>query len=42
VVSSEESKPKFISTPKQERKIDFEITNPDDIKLDDKGQTKLF
>jgi topoisomerase-4 subunit A len=42
VISSEESKPKFISTPKQERKIDFEITNPDDIKLDDKGQTKLF
>jgi topoisomerase-4 subunit A len=31
---AEESKP--------ERKIDFEITNPDDIKLDDKGQLGLF
>jgi topoisomerase-4 subunit A len=42
VIKPEESKPKFTSTPKPERKIDFEITNPDDIKLDDKGQTKLF
>ena len=41
-IKPEESKPKFTSTPKPERKIDFEITNPDDIKLDDKGQTKLF
>ncbi|OAQ40455.1 DNA topoisomerase IV [Pedobacter psychrophilus] len=41
-IKPEEIKPKFTSTPKQEKKIDFEITNPDDIKLDDKGQTKLF
>jgi len=37
-----EEKPKFTSTPKQEKKVDFEITNPDDIKLDDKGQLGLF
>jgi hypothetical protein len=24
------------------KKIDFEITNPGDIDMDDKGQTKLF
>jgi topoisomerase-4 subunit A len=41
-IKPEESKPKFTSTPKPERKIDFEITNPDDIKLDDKGQLGLF
>ena len=28
--------------PKTEKKIEFEITNPDDIKLDDKGQLGLF
>ncbi|MDQ7947548.1 MAG: DNA gyrase/topoisomerase IV subunit A [Pedobacter sp.] len=28
--------------PKPVRKIDLEITNPDDIKIDDKGQSLLF
>jgi len=28
--------------PKPAKKIDFEITNPDDIKIDDKGQSLLF
>ena len=36
-----EEKPKTEES-KPERKIDFEITNPDDIKLDDKGQLGLF
>jgi len=36
-----EEKPKAEES-KPERKIDFEITNPDDIKLDDKGQLGLF
>ncbi|MFC5282200.1 DNA gyrase/topoisomerase IV subunit A [Pedobacter alpinus] len=38
----EDKKPTFTSTPKPVKKIDFEITNPDDIKLDDKGQLGLF
>jgi topoisomerase-4 subunit A len=28
--------------PKPIKKIDFEITNPDDIDMDDKGQLGLF
>lgn len=28
--------------PKAPRKIDFEITNPDDVEIDDKGQIGLF
>lgn len=40
-VFKSEEKPKA-EEPKPERKIDFEITNPDDIKLDDKGQLGLF
>jgi topoisomerase-4 subunit A len=40
--AEEVKKPTFISTPKPAKEVDFEITNPDDIKLDDKGQTKLF
>jgi topoisomerase-4 subunit A len=35
-------KPEFVSTPKEVKKISFEITNPDEIKLDDKGQLGLF
>jgi topoisomerase-4 subunit A len=34
---SEESVP-----PKPIKKVDFEITNPDDIEIDDKGQLGLF
>ncbi len=41
-VAPEVKKPTFTSNPKPAKKVDFEITNPDDIKLDDKGQTKLF
>jgi topoisomerase-4 subunit A len=37
--SVESSKPSLESQPK---KIDFEITNPDDIEIDDKGQIGLF
>ncbi len=37
-----EEKPKFTSVPQAPNKVDFEITNPDDIKLDDKGQLGLF
>lgn len=40
--TEEIKKPTFTSTPKPAKDVDFEITNPDDIKLDDKGQTKLF
>lgn len=42
--AEKEEKPKFTSTPAPQpvKKIDFEITNPDDIKLDDKGQLGLF
>jgi topoisomerase-4 subunit A len=29
-------------TPKPKKKIDFEITNPDDVDIDDKGQLGLF
>ena len=28
--------------PKPTKKVDFEITNPDDIKIDDKGQLGFF
>lgn len=31
-----------VSDVKPPKKVDFEITNPDDIKLDDKGQLGLF
>ncbi|RVU00033.1 DNA gyrase/topoisomerase IV subunit A [Mucilaginibacter limnophilus] len=30
------------SAEKPAKKVDFEITNPDDIKIDDKGQSSLF
>lgn len=39
---SVKEKPVFTSNPKPVKKVDFEITNPDDIKLDDKGQLGLF
>ncbi|WP_442795711.1 DNA gyrase/topoisomerase IV subunit A [Pelobium manganitolerans] len=39
---SVKEKPVFTSNPKPAKKVDFEITNPDDIKLDDKGQLGLF
>ncbi len=35
-------KPKFVSEVKPAKKIDLEITNPDDIDMDDKGQLGLF
>jgi topoisomerase-4 subunit A len=28
--------------PVEPKRVDFEITNPDDIKIDDKGQSLLF
>jgi topoisomerase IV subunit A len=37
---SEESPEKLAELPK--KKVDFEITNPDDIDIDDKGQLGLF
>jgi len=41
-----EEEPKEVERPKAEekpiKKIDFEITNPDDIDIDDKGQLGLF
>ncbi|HEX7367679.1 MAG TPA: DNA gyrase/topoisomerase IV subunit A [Pelobium sp.] len=40
--AEEPKKPAFTSNPKPIKKVDFEITNPDDIKLDDKGQLGLF
>jgi topoisomerase-4 subunit A len=40
--TEEIKKPTFTSTPKPAKDVDFEITNPDDIKLDDKGQLGLF
>jgi topoisomerase IV subunit A len=45
---SVESSEKSVESPKNEsvqtppKKIDFEITNPDDIDIDDKGQLGLF
>ncbi|MGY3055311.1 topoisomerase-4 subunit A [Pedobacter sp. UYEF25] len=33
---------KFSDSPKPPKKIDLEITNPDDIDMDDKGQLGLF
>ncbi len=44
---SVESPPKSVQSPEkpapsQPKKIDFEITNPDDIDIDDKGQLGLF
>jgi len=44
-ISSATEKPVPVSVPepvKQVRKVDFEITNPDDIEIDDKGQLGLF
>ncbi|RRN77654.1 DNA gyrase/topoisomerase IV subunit A, partial [Pseudoxanthomonas sp. SGD-10] len=35
-------KPKFVSEAKPSQKVEFEITNPDDIDIDDKGQLGLF
>ena len=37
---SVQSQPESVESPK--KKIDFEITNPDDIDIDDKGQLGLF
>jgi topoisomerase-4 subunit A len=37
---SAKSQPESVESPK--KKIDFEITNPDDIDIDDKGQLGLF
>jgi len=42
-----ESTPKSVESPaksvqSQTKKIDFEITNPGDIEIDDKGQLGLF
>jgi topoisomerase-4 subunit A len=37
---SVKSQPESVESPK--KKIDFEITNPDDIDIDDKGQLGLF
>ncbi|MNL19173.1 hypothetical protein D3C87_1403600 [compost metagenome] len=51
LVESEKTKPVLKPEPKKEepkkeekpvKKIDFEITNPDDIKIDDKGQLGFF
>ncbi|HEY9003151.1 MAG TPA: DNA gyrase/topoisomerase IV subunit A [Mucilaginibacter sp.] len=39
---SVESKPEDKSVESPPKKIDFEITNPDDIDIDDKGQLGLF
>jgi len=40
---SVESNPKeSVQSPPPAKKIDFEITNPDDIEIDDKGQLGLF
>lgn len=39
-VKSVKSQPESVESPK--KKIDFEITNPDDINIDDNGQGKLF
>jgi topoisomerase-4 subunit A len=36
-----ESEPPSVESPPK-KKIDFEITNPDDIDIDDKGQLGLF
>ena len=37
------AQPKVVAEdPKPVKKIDLEITNPDDIKIDDKGQSLLF
>lgn len=38
----QEGKPRFVSESKSVKKIEFEITNPDDIDIDDKGQLGLF
>ncbi|TZF81335.1 DNA gyrase/topoisomerase IV subunit A [Pedobacter sp. BS3] len=38
-VKTENQKPE---EPKPEKKVDFEITNPDDVEIDDKGQLGLF
>jgi topoisomerase IV subunit A len=37
---SVESDSESVQSPS--KKIDFEITNPDDIEIDDKGQLGLF
>jgi topoisomerase-4 subunit A len=31
-----------VEKPKSAKKVDFEITNPDDIEIDEKGQLGLF
>ncbi|MET3503454.1 topoisomerase-4 subunit A [Mucilaginibacter rubeus] len=40
--SSNESTEQLEEPPKPPKKIDFEITNPDDIDIDDQGQLGLF
>jgi topoisomerase-4 subunit A len=39
---AESPKEKPVEPASQPRKVDFEITNPDDIDIDDKGQLGLF
>jgi topoisomerase-4 subunit A len=41
-VRSEDEPVKPEDQPKEHKKVDFEITNPDDIEIDDKGQLGLF
>jgi len=41
-VKSEDEPMKPEDQPKEHKKVDFEITNPDDIEIDDKGQLGLF
>ncbi|MBK0380438.1 DNA gyrase/topoisomerase IV subunit A [Mucilaginibacter segetis] len=41
-IQDEEVKPKQAEPPPTVKKIDLEITNPDDIDMDDKGQLGLF
>ena len=38
--SKVKEKPKAVEKPA--KKVDFEITNPNDIEIDDKGQLGLF
>ncbi len=40
--STEETEQPTQEEPKPAKKVDFEITNPDDIKIDDKGQLGFF
>ncbi|OCX51833.1 DNA topoisomerase IV [Mucilaginibacter sp. PPCGB 2223] len=42
VQTNEEKTPETPAEPKPVKKIDFEITNPDELDIDDKGQLGLF